>query len=88
MPYTSPQAALVKSVGGFGSIFVNTTGLYTGNFCAIQAVEDCRSLSLVSSEMENANNWETSNQLLPAGMMIASNFTSVSITGVAVLYKH
>lgn len=88
MPYSSPQSALVKSFGGFGSIFVNSTGVYTGSFCAIQAIEDCRFLSLTSTDMENASAWVSSNQLLPAGMLIAANFTSVSVTGVAMLYKH
>jgi hypothetical protein len=88
MAHTSSDASLIKNTGGFGSIFVTTTATYTGEFFAIQAIEDCNFLTLSSSEMQNASDWVTKNITLPAGMVVTANFTHVSLSGVAILYKH
>lgn len=87
MPQTSPNAALIKSVGGFGSIFVTDTSLYTGNFHAIQAIEDCTFTTLSASNMDNIGGWLT--KTLYAGIVLEADFTSVKLqTGSAMLYKH
>jgi hypothetical protein len=89
MPHTSPEASLIKSVGGFGSIFVTNTGVYTGNFHAVQAVDDCLFSGLQATNMENVGNWVSLNKTLYAGMLLEADFTSVQLsTGCAMLYKH
>jgi hypothetical protein len=87
MPHTSPEASLIKAVGGFGSIFVTGTQAYTGNFHAIQATEDCLFSQIQSSNMENVSGWLA--KTLYAGVVLESDFTTVQLSsGAAVLYKH
>jgi hypothetical protein len=88
MPHTSAEASLIKVTGGFGSIFVTTPTLYTGEFHAIQAVDDCTFTVLSSTNMENVQAWVTLNKTLYAGMVLEADFTAVSLSGTAVLYKH
>jgi hypothetical protein len=89
MPYNSPEAALIKSQGGFGSIFVTGSGIFTGNYCMIQAMDDCKFGTLESSNMENSSAFVSLNKTLYAGMVLSADFTGINITsGTAILYKH
>jgi hypothetical protein len=88
MPHTSPEASLLKVTGGFGSIFVTDTTLYTGNFHAVQAIDDCTFLTLSASNMENVGAWVSLGKTLYAGMLLEADFTDVSLSGCAMLYKH
>lgn len=89
MPHTSPEASLIKGTGGFGSVFVSTTATNTGDFFAIKAVTDCTFLTLSCAEMENVGEWVTSGIKLYAGDVLAGgNFTEVSLSGSAILFKH
>jgi hypothetical protein len=38
--------------------------------------------------MENVQAWVTLNKTLYAGMVLEADFTAVSLSGTAVLYKH
>lgn len=88
MPHTSAEASLIKVTGGFGSIFVTTPTVYTGNFHAIQAVDDCTFGVLSASNMDNVQDWVTLNKTLYAGMVLEADFNVVSLSGCAMLYKH
>ena len=89
MPHTSSNASLIKSTGGFGSIFVTDTSLYTGDFFAIQAIEDSIFGTLSSNNMTNCNTWVSGAILFPAGIVITSEFTDVKLnSGKIILYKH
>jgi hypothetical protein len=88
MPHTSPDASTLKNTGSYGSIFVTTTALYTGEFFAIQAIDDCTFLTLSANNMENVQAWVTNNITLNAGSVIHAEFTAVSLSGIGVLYKH
>jgi hypothetical protein len=88
MPLTSPNASIIKGTGGYGSIFVTTSATYTGDFFSIQAVEDCIFLNLSSTDMQNFSEWVSQSVTLPAGMTIMGNFTIVTLSGKALLYKH
>ena len=88
MPHTSPDASTLKNTGSFGSIFVTTTALYTGEYFAIQAIDDCNFLTLSASNMENVQEWVTNNITLNAGSVIHAEFTAVSLSGIGVLYRH
>jgi hypothetical protein len=88
MPHTSPDASTLKNTGSFGSIFVITSALYTGDFFAIQAIDDCNFLTLSANNMENVQAWVTNNITLNAGTVIHAEFTAVALAGKAVLYKH
>jgi hypothetical protein len=87
MPHTSPEAALIKSVGGFGSIFVDNTSMISGNFHAVQVIEDCVFSTLESSNMDNVG--ALIGKTLYAGLVIESDFTKVQLSsGSIILYKH
>jgi hypothetical protein len=87
MPHTSPEAALIKSVGGFGSIYVSDTLEYVGNFHAIQVIDDCVFSVMESSNMENVGALQS--KTLYAGLVLESDFTRLQLTsGSVILYKH
>lgn len=89
MPHTSPEASLLKGTGGFGSVFVTTTAANTGEFFAIKAITDCTFLNLSCAEMDNVGQWVTSGTKLYAGdVLTGGNFTVVSLSGSAILFKH
>ena len=89
MPHTSPNASLIKGTGGFGSVFVSTTATNTGSFFAIKAITDCTFLSLSCTEMENANQFVSTGTKLYAGdILTGGNFTEITLSGTAILYKH
>jgi hypothetical protein len=89
MPHTSPESSLIKVTGGFGSIFATDTTTYTGEFHAIQAIDDCTFLILESTNMENVDRWVTLEKTLYAGMVLEASFTRIKLgTGCAMLYKH
>lgn len=88
MPHTSSDASILKNTGSFGSIFVTTTALYTGEFFAIQAIDDCIFLNLNANNMQNFGDWVSKRITLNAGSVIHAEFTSVALSGIAMLYKH
>jgi hypothetical protein len=86
-PHTSPEAALIKSVGGFGCAYINDQSEINGNFHGIQIIEDCVFSILESSNMENAS--ALTSKTLYAGLIIESHFTKVQLSsGSVILYKH
>ena len=85
---SAPDESLLKLTGSYGSIFVTNTSLYTGNYHAIQAVDDCTFTALEASNMDNVGAWVSLSKTLYAGMVLAADFTSVQLaSGCAVLYK-
>jgi hypothetical protein len=89
MRYNTPEANIIKTTGGFGSIFVSTSSIYVGNFYAVKAITDCVFLSLSSTDIENSDQWVSTNTVLYAGdVLCGGNISSISLSGKALLFKH
>lgn len=89
MPHTSPEASLIKGTGGFGSILITDTTSYTGEFFAIQVLEDSIFSSLLSTDMLNVEEFVSQSIVAPAGLVISANFTTIQLdSGKIIAYKH
>lgn len=87
MPHNSPEASLIKLIGGFGSIFATGTNVYTGSFYCIEAIENCTFSGVICDNMENVSGWLV--KTLPSTASIRGNFSQIQLSsGSAMLYKH
>lgn len=90
MPDTSQQGLLLQSMGAWGSEYVTGLNAVQGSFFGIQAFEDTTMLggTVGNVSSSDSGNDGISGAILPKGATLFGQFSTVQLSGKAVLYKY